>query len=256
MGGCRGSKLSIYALIPSITKWKTQFDALSLSDGDITTLYHIFKRIGGVKADHISVSDMLKYFHLENSEFMRRALSVFSSTKYQSEEINFREFVFIIWNYCTLGTDIALFAFDMYDFDGNQCLDAAEADILLKDIYGKYYVKSKNGQRLNEKIQQHGAHGVQRFYFKEFVVANPAVVAPCFEYQKRIVSRTLGSNEWGRLTQERVILTRGKYASPGEILALSKARAQSRSSFDVETSGSGIVYEHLILGFAIYCSDK
>lgn len=57
-----------------------------------------------------------------------------------SGEIDFREFVVALWNYCTLGkATLVIFAFDLYDTDGSGIIDAQELDNMLKEVYGRLW---------------------------------------------------------------------------------------------------------------------
>ena len=56
------------------------------------------------------------YTTLQPSKFTKRVFSIMDEDG--SGEIDFREFVIALWNYCTLGkAALILFAFDLYDND-------------------------------------------------------------------------------------------------------------------------------------------
>ena len=104
--GCNKSKLSVYVLIPDIAKWKDQFVALGLGESDIALLYRSFTKMEPNNNGEITIPAMLKYFHLHNSEFMKRAFGVLNTK--ETGKINFREYVFVLWNYQTLGPNIGM----------------------------------------------------------------------------------------------------------------------------------------------------
>ena len=57
-----------------------------------------------------------------------------------SGEIDLREFILALWNYCTLGkSTLVIFAFDLYDTDGSGVIDAEELDNMLKEVYGRLW---------------------------------------------------------------------------------------------------------------------
>ena len=46
-----------------------------------------------------------------------------------SGEIDFREFVVALWNYCTMGKSaLTIFAFDLYDLDGSGEIELDEVE--------------------------------------------------------------------------------------------------------------------------------
>jgi len=229
--------ISIYQIYPSLSKWKSQFECLSMTDISIGFLYRIYGKMSPDMEKTITIENFLRFFGFHKCEFMRRAFSVLD--KKRLGHVTFRQFVLIIWNYCTLGSNMALFAFDLYDFDGNEMLDKDEADALLKDIYGKYYAKSRKGQKLNAKIQELGKEGVARLFWREFAVKNPAVIQPCFEYQKKIMKKCLGARFWHERTEHRVVLTKGKYVSANELSRLVKYMVDSRENTG-SVDGAGI----------------
>lgn len=75
--------------------------------------------------------------HLEMGAtvFRDRVFSIFDEDS--SGQIDFREFVLSLWNYCTLSkATLDLFAFDLYDTDNNGELSSDEVKEMLHDIYG------------------------------------------------------------------------------------------------------------------------
>ena len=55
---------------------------------------------------------MLEYLHLERTKFTKRIFRIFDEDG--SGQIDFREFVIALWNYCTLGKPaLIMFAFDL-----------------------------------------------------------------------------------------------------------------------------------------------
>jgi Ca2+-binding EF-hand superfamily protein len=104
--GCGKSKLSVHALIRSISKWKEQFEALGLRESDVALLHRSFTNMQPNGSGEISIQGMLKYFHLHDCEFMKKAFSVLNTN--ETGSINFREYIFVLWNFQTLGSNFGM----------------------------------------------------------------------------------------------------------------------------------------------------
>lgn len=62
-------------------------------------IYHYIYNIISAACTHIH--QLLMFLDVERTRFTKRIFSIFDDDK--SGEIDFREFVLSIWNYCTLG---------------------------------------------------------------------------------------------------------------------------------------------------------
>jgi len=125
--------------------------------------------------------------------------------------VNFSEFVMLCWFFCTIGNNLALFVFSVYDADGNGLLDAREGNIMNQEIYGKYYASSRDGQKLNAKMQELGREGVAKLFFKEFCKGHPELLKPAEDNISLIKRYTLGHRRWLRMQEFRKTLTRDKF---------------------------------------------
>jgi hypothetical protein len=159
--GCDNSKDSVYESSPWIVKWRVQFEALGLSEHDVTCLYNTFWIIAhGTQT--VEISAMLKFFNFEDSNVMRRAFSVLSSE--HCAPLDFRDYVFVLWNFQTLGscgigmilpviiTDcspccVGLFLLELYDFDSNGSLSKEEGYVMLAELYGEKFAKNKHAKK-------------------------------------------------------------------------------------------------------------
>ena len=66
-----------------------------------------------------------------------------------SGEVDFREFVTSLWNYCTVGPHaLSIFAFDMYDCDSSGTIDKDEIRLMLKEVYGDEFDRNEFAHRI------------------------------------------------------------------------------------------------------------
>jgi hypothetical protein len=75
-------------------------------------------------------------------------------------------------------------------------------------------------------MQRQSPKVVHRYFFLEFVYANPTLLQPCQTYRRRITDVIFGKLAWDRLEQERVILTRGSYYHIRDVISMTEQYAQ------------------------------
>jgi Ca2+-binding EF-hand superfamily protein len=97
MGACYSD--SVYEDV-KIKKFKEQFEALQLSANDIGRLHTIFNQIDVDFSGTIGLAELLAHIDLDQTTFTESVFSIFDEDG--SGEIDFREFVISLWNYCTL----------------------------------------------------------------------------------------------------------------------------------------------------------
>ncbi len=123
-----------------IKKFQSQFEALQLNPSDIGRLLNIFRRVDCDHGGAVGLSELLVHINLDQSTFTESVFTLFDQDG--SGELDFREFVCSLWNYCTLNRHtLDLFAFDLYDADKSGVLSVVEIGHMLSDIYGEHYKK-------------------------------------------------------------------------------------------------------------------
>jgi len=205
--GCSDSRCA-YETHPDLLEWKSEFDTLRLDESDITKLHNVFLKI--ISRDKCetktpTIATTLKYLGFHGNVFMKRVFSMLDHED-QSGQIDFREFVLVIWNYCTHLDNFALFVFEVYDFDGNGKLDHEEYDEMMEDLYGTKNPSAEAFQTLKKKIlrqKQLGNTGVSRHFFKEYCKFHPEVLKPAFRYQLTLKQRILPEKRWQRCKERR-----------------------------------------------------
>lgn len=88
-----------------------------------------------IRSNTIKAFDFLTSLELCVTPFSRELFSSFGD---KSElQVNFREFVLTIWNFCTqTHSSLTAFAFDLYDKSSQGSIDKHELEKMLCDIYG------------------------------------------------------------------------------------------------------------------------
>lgn len=140
--GCCLSNISdnaeIYSHIPQLRDWMKEFRSLALSEKSVEKFWQIYKKIDMDGSGTIEIKEMLVHFDIDRTKFTKRVFSIFDEDN--SGEIDLREFILALWNYCTLGkATLVIFAFDLYDKDGSGIIDGEELSQMLKEVYGNAY---------------------------------------------------------------------------------------------------------------------
>lgn len=79
------------------------FQSLKLSTEDACKLYRVYVKLLSEDMKSISHAQLLDYVGLTPTPFIEEILSIQYASN--SEELNFRDFVVCVWNYCTLTHD-------------------------------------------------------------------------------------------------------------------------------------------------------
>jgi Ca2+-binding EF-hand superfamily protein len=99
MGNCN-SYSDVYDKNRQLEAWRPQFEALQLKRKEIGKLYRIFRTADVDNSGTIGLPELLGLMDVERTPFSERVFSIFDEDG--SGEIDFREFVLSLWNYCTL----------------------------------------------------------------------------------------------------------------------------------------------------------
>lgn len=123
--GCGPSKILHVYKRAEVKESKALFDALCFKELDIGRLHKQFRLIDNDHSNNIELAELLAHLDLERTRFTKRIFSIFDEDN--SGEIDFREFVLSLWNYCTLSrASLVMFAFDLYDKDASGSITADE----------------------------------------------------------------------------------------------------------------------------------
>jgi hypothetical protein len=137
--------------------------ALTLSHSDVAKLHEMFQLVENNQHGLIDLNEFMDFLKIESTKFRKRAFAMFDEDS--SREVDFREFVLSIWNYCTLsrsslGMEVLInckkylililiykriffyyysvaFVFDLYDQNITNELSTHDIRHILFESYGK-----------------------------------------------------------------------------------------------------------------------
>ena len=218
--GCCVARPSVYVLYPKLAPWQTEFEALALRDHEIYKMYKVYQKVDVDGSGSIELIELLTHIDIDRTPFAERIFSIFDEDG--SGEIDFREFVLSLWNYCTLGKSILdLFSFDLYDRDSSGALSVQEIEGMCKDIYGKTYKSNMQAKGIMRELGNLGRDDdLDLEFFCKFCRTHQALLFPCFRLQEVLRKSCLGTSFWERHSQRRVELCKGKYMSIAEFMKI------------------------------------
>ncbi len=191
----------------TVAPLRPTFESLGLKEDDVARLHEQFLRIDKDGSGTIELWEMLDHLDLKRNRFAKRVFAIFDVDG--SNEIDFKEFVVALWQYCTLGrAQLIMFAFDLYDRDSSGAIDFEEFNTMLKELYGRRYAKNQIAlnllRHINELNKRHDTEEVDVETFAAFVKSHPALLQPAFSMQQTLRERILGGAWWDRRSHERV----------------------------------------------------
>lgn len=157
-----------------------------------------------------------------------------------SGEVDFVEFVFAVWNYCSFShANLVRFAFDLYDLDGSGEIEHEEAVRCVREVWGDAWEESSIAQKIIAKLDaiMHGTTSgklsVQKF--QDFAMRHPMLLFPAFQLQTEIQKKVLGEKFWLRAAKKRASIN-PKDLNWTNVQAISKVSKQQSSRFlaDIE----------------------
>jgi hypothetical protein len=141
----------------------------------------------------------------------------------RSGEIDFYEFCFSVWNYCTMspGT-LVTFAFGTYANGINGQLCAKDIKTILTEFYGADYSKNQTAivlERDFNVLLRDKFDEVRQDDFKAFCKSHPLLLWPVFRLQERLQRKVLGLSFWRDVAHRRYVIGDGdKYIEIGQLL--------------------------------------
>ena len=127
----------------TIAPLRPTFESLGLKEDDVARLHEQFLKIDKDGSGTIELWEMLDHLDLKRNRFAKRVFAIFDVDG--SNEIDFKEFVVALWQYCTLGrAQLIMFAFDLYDRDSSGAIDFEEFNTMLKELYGPVWKSTRS----------------------------------------------------------------------------------------------------------------
>ena len=202
-----------YAQNPRFEKFRASFASLRLRGESLKKMYEVFVSMDVDASGDISVKEFFRYLGIKRTSFAKRTFCLFDYD--DSGELDFREFVVSLWNYCTSDSYALMsFAFDLYDLDGSGMISKEEMAMVCKEVYGDEIDNSSRAQNIIKKLQRSnnraGGEDVEdaepecdKFGFVNFCKRHPALLFPAFMLQQRLREEILGRAFWKRLAKNR-----------------------------------------------------
>jgi serine/threonine-protein phosphatase 2B regulatory subunit len=213
----------VFKRLPALAADEDQFYLMGFNSIELTYLYDVFCQIDKDGSGELSIREMLDFLDIPRTKFANRVFSIFDED--QSGEIDFKEFVMSMWNYCTLGKSaLVLFAFDLYDGDNSGFIDPEEVSTMLKDVYGRRFQTSKMAKKIYMKLTDAAADiskdggEVNITKFNDFCKRHPALLYPAFVFQTELQVRCMGPAYWHSKAYKRISLAGGKETNVTEFL--------------------------------------
>ena len=223
--GPRGPRFGkFYSRYPQFEQYAGQFASLGFTERDLSYLKETFDKADGDASGQISLMELLMFLDIDRTKFAKRVFSIFDEDL--SGEIDFREFVVAMWNYCTLGKSaLCLFAFDLYDSDSSGYIETSEIKTMLKDIYGKQFDRSGLAVKVLGQLTgttSDAMLGIETEIsvsgFEAFSRTHPALLYPAYQFQHNLQHKVLGSGFWASKAHARLSLTGNKATNVTEFL--------------------------------------
>lgn len=81
--------------------WMEQFAVLRLSKNDVKRLFRAYNKIDCDHSGSVELNELFAFLNIENTKFTERVFRIFDMN--HTNQVDFREFVMSLWNYCSLG---------------------------------------------------------------------------------------------------------------------------------------------------------
>lgn len=198
---------------PQYLEFRTSFKALKLTADNLLTLALEFERMDTDGSGEISVKEFFRYLDTKRTPFAKRCFCLFDYD--DSGELDFREFVISLWNYCTSDSYALMsFAFDLYDLDNSGSISSAEMVNVCKEVYGTDNIETNaRAKNIVFKLeQQNFAENEDREVhddettkkgFVRFCKRHPALLFPAFMLQETLCNKICGKTFWKSLARRR-----------------------------------------------------
>lgn len=98
--GCSSSAFEVAKRSPQFKQDMIQYQAMQMSEAEVKKLYYAFRKVDIDGSGSIGLAELLAHIDLPFTPFTEKVFSIFDDDN--SGEIDFKEFIMALWNYCTL----------------------------------------------------------------------------------------------------------------------------------------------------------
>mmetsp|Transcript_41066 Transcript_41066/g.41947 ORF Transcript_41066/g.41947 Transcript_41066/m.41947 type:complete len:286 (+) Transcript_41066:89-946(+) len=203
------SSSTIHNENPQLRAHEKFFSSLGLYVRDVRKLFHkVFQRLDTRNEGVVPLVEILVFFNLERTPFVERLFLSVAAASNNAQLIDFKTFVIVIWNICTLNTaDLGCFAIQYYSGGNLESVISCDVCTLIREIYGdKYQTNPFATGVIGKLLQQYGETGVLNDQNIKHCEQNAAITHPLYQLRNSLVIKSLGARVWGRLRRRRVAL--------------------------------------------------
>eukprot|EP01032_Pedospumella_encystans_P023367 gene23367-26451_t len=195
---------------------------MQLSEKEVRKLFNEFRKVDMDNSGSIGLPELLAHLDLPVTDYTQKVFSIFDEDR--SGEVEFKEFVMTLRNYCTLtSSTLEMFAFDMYDSDGSGEISPNEVTQMLTDIFGKHEMKTnQHAKAMAAELLDHAENFRDPFTidtFRVFIKTHQALLFPAFKMQLALQRKFLGTAFWEANADRRMEICNGKYISVGDFIS-------------------------------------
>ncbi len=183
---------------------------VGFTDKDMNQMFHVFTVAdNGIEDDHLDIYEFLRYAKVDR-RFYDLGVLVFSLFAGGDMRLDFFEFIKSMFFFLSQSrTELAMFAFKLFDPDNSDSLHGDELLMLAKCINPGYnhasqgirYHRKSTEERVNLGISLFDLDGDDEISSSEFISLiynnkNLKIIEPFFHLQNRLRESTLGSTRW------------------------------------------------------------
>lgn len=232
MGSSVTKQASPFEIFPSLLPYEETCRALGLSNSEVMRFYKAFKDIDLHNNERVSVKELSAFLQVKYTNFARRVFGLIDVDG--TDSLNFEEFVVGLWNYGTMKNDMfEHLPFDLYDSDHDGAIEVAEAQLMIKDIYGDDFSHDTRAKIVHQKLEEYDeGYFINYPEFSSFVKRYNAALYPAYGLQLSIKNKTMGKMFWMQQASRRLSMGNGEYLSIDQILSrkgISKSKPVRRT---------------------------
>ena len=179
-----------------------RINKLEIDDNVVNQLYAIFENMDRRRSGGVTFEDFFDFFGFSESPMSRRIFGMLDRD--QSGEIDFREFVLVVWNVCTLSRNgLAMFCFLLFDENNSGFLEPEEVEELVTSAYGVTTGHEERVRRVMRTLDPDDSQAVTKSDFLKYNNVNPLLLYPAYQFQAQLQVCILGKKWWHKIADVR-----------------------------------------------------
>lgn len=170
------------------------YRVMNLRSKDVDKLFTAFYNIdvgeagGGGKDDAlISLTEFLQYYDLERTRVNTRLFGMMDVDG--SGEIEFKEFLMTVWEFCTAreGPELMHHSFNLYDENDDGRIDVLTTLKMYAEVYGLSKEKLKQYEfEMYERVEEQHKRFIREKDYPALLRHHPALIYPVLDLQKKV----------------------------------------------------------------------